>query len=46
MRVVISIVVRIYFDVEVGNECYYRLLSVMHKNHINYEFIFVNDGST
>lgn len=46
MKELISIVVPMYFEEEVANECYNRLLSVMHKNHINYEFIFVNDGST
>ena len=46
MKELISIVVPMYFEEEVANECYNRLLSVMHENHINYEFIFVNDGST
>jgi polyisoprenyl-phosphate glycosyltransferase len=46
MKELISIVVPMYFEEEVAQECYNRLLSVMRKNDINYEFIFVNDGST
>lgn len=42
----ISIVVPMYFEEEVAQECYNRLKSVMLQNVINYEFIFVNDGST
>ncbi|EEL85091.1 Uncharacterized glycosyltransferase ykcC [Bacillus cereus AH1272] len=35
-----------YFEEEVAQECYNRLKSVMLQNDINYEFVFVNDGST
>ena len=42
----ISVVVPMYFEEEVAKECYNRLKSVMDKNDIHYEFIFVNDGST
>lgn len=41
----ISIVIPMYFEEEVANECYKRLKEVMHKNDINHELIFVNDGS-
>lgn len=41
----ISVVVPMYFEEEVANECYKRLKEVMDSNAINYEFIFVNDGS-
>lgn len=46
MRELISIVVPMYFEEEVAQECYNRLKEVMTKNNINYEFVFVNDGST
>lgn len=42
----ISVVVPMYFEEEVARECYKRLKKVMDENSINYEFIFVNDGST
>jgi polyisoprenyl-phosphate glycosyltransferase len=46
MSELISIVVPMYFEEEVAQECYNRLKAVMEENDINYEFIFVNDGST
>lgn len=46
MKDLISVVVPMYFEEEVAQECYNRLKEVMIKNDINYEFIFVNDGST
>lgn len=46
MRELISIVVPMYFEEEVAQECYNRLKYVMDENYINYEFVFVNDGST
>lgn len=42
----ISIIVPMYFEEEVANECYNRLTEVMKKSELNYELIFVNDGST
>ncbi|PGZ34521.1 glycosyltransferase [Bacillus anthracis] len=45
MQKIISVVVPMYFEEEVAQECYNRLKSVMLENNINYEFIFVNDGS-
>ncbi|QLY79090.1 glycosyltransferase family 2 protein [Clostridium intestinale] len=41
----ISIVVPMYYEEKVADECYKRLKEVMQDNNINYEFIFVNDGS-
>lgn len=46
MKDVISVVVPMYFEEDVAQECYNRLKKVMDDNKINYEFIFVNDGST
>ncbi|GCF76535.1 glycosyltransferase [Bacillus cereus] len=46
MEKLISVVVPMYFEEEVAQECYNRLKSVMLQNDINYEFVFVNDGST
>mgnify|MGYP001100926829 CR=1 FL=1 len=46
MQELISVVVPMYFEEEVAQECYNRLKTVMDQNKINYEFIFVNDGST
>ncbi|KMJ59092.1 glycosyltransferase [Bacillus sp. LL01] len=46
MREFISIVVPMYFEEEVAQECYNRLKYVMDENFIDHEFIFVNDGST
>lgn len=41
----ISVVVPMYYEEEVANECYSRLKEVMTSTGLNYEFIFVNDGS-
>lgn len=41
----ISVVVPMYYEELVAQECYNRLKEVMELNNINYEFIFVNDGS-
>lgn len=46
MKELISVVVPMYYEEEVAQECYNRLKQVMDNNKINYEFIFVNDGST
>jgi polyisoprenyl-phosphate glycosyltransferase len=42
----VSIVVPMYFEEAVAEVCYKRLTDVMKENDINYEIIFVNDGST
>ncbi|MCM8709616.1 glycosyltransferase family 2 protein [Clostridium sp. SYSU_GA19001] len=42
----ISIVVPMYFEEKVVEECYRRLTAVAIENSLNYELIFVNDGST
>ena len=43
----VSIVVPMYFEEEVANECYNRLKAVCQgMKDYEYEFIFVNDGST
>ncbi|ERI93072.1 glycosyltransferase, group 2 family protein [Clostridiales bacterium oral taxon 876 str. F0540] len=42
----ISIVVPMYFEEKVVDECYKRLSNVVTDNGLNYELIFVNDGST
>lgn len=41
----LSVVVPMYFEEEVVQECYNRLTGVLH-NKYRYELIFVNDGST
>ena len=41
----ISIVVPMYYEEEVVNECYKRLTKEMIDNKFNYELIFINDGS-
>jgi polyisoprenyl-phosphate glycosyltransferase len=46
MNELISIVVPMYFEEEVAQECYNRLKKVMDDFKIHYEFVFVNDGST
>lgn len=46
MKELLSVVVPMYFEEEVAQECYIRLKTVMDQNDYNYEFIFVNDGST
>lgn len=42
----ISIVVPMYFEEDVVDECYRRLSDVATLNSLNYELIFINDGST
>ncbi|MDF2883165.1 MAG: glycosyl transferase family 2 [Clostridiaceae bacterium] len=42
----ISIVIPMYFENQVADECYTRLSNVALKNDLNYELIFINDGST
>jgi|HigsolmetaGSP12D_1036236.scaffolds.fasta_scaffold00642_6 polyisoprenyl-phosphate glycosyltransferase len=42
----LSVVVPMYFEEEVAAECYNRLKTVMVQYKYNYEFVFVNDGST
>lgn len=44
-RSLISVVVPMYYEQDVVNECYKRLKKVMQTNKLNYELIFVNDGS-
>lgn len=41
----ISIVIPMYFEEAVANECYIRIKDVMVKNNLKHELIFVNDGS-
>jgi dolichol-phosphate mannosyltransferase len=41
----ISIIIPMYYEEEVVDECYKRLKKVVDGNEISYEFIFVNDGS-
>lgn len=41
----LSIVVPMYYEEEVAEECYKRLTKVMTSNNYNYELVFVNDGS-
>ncbi|OCA88297.1 glycosyltransferase [Bacillus sp. FJAT-27225] len=45
MKKLISVVVPMYFEELVVNECYARLTSVLDKQEDDYELIFVNDGS-
>ncbi|MFT4414455.1 glycosyltransferase family 2 protein [Fredinandcohnia humi] len=45
MNELISIVVPMYYEEQVAQECYNRLKSVMTEHNINHEFIFINDGS-
>jgi dolichol-phosphate mannosyltransferase len=42
----LSIVVPMYFEENVVKECYRRLTAVTSASNIDYELIFVNDGST
>ncbi|KOA20689.1 hypothetical protein CLHOM_08310 [Clostridium homopropionicum DSM 5847] len=42
----ISIIVPMYFEEAVVEECYKRLTSVALSTNLNYEIIFINDGST
>ncbi|MGL4913031.1 MAG: glycosyltransferase family 2 protein, partial [Romboutsia sp.] len=47
MKKLISVVVPMYFEEKVVDECYRRLTDVMKALHkYSYEIIFVNDGST
>jgi polyisoprenyl-phosphate glycosyltransferase len=41
----ISVVVPMYCEEEVAHVCYNRISMVLLNNHLNYELIFVNDGS-
>lgn len=41
----ISVVVPMYYEELVAEECYRRLAKVMTDNEIDYELVFVNDGS-
>ncbi|GFZ33926.1 glycosyl transferase [Clostridium zeae] len=42
----LSVVIPMYFEEEVAEECYNRMTEVMKNNNYNYEIVFVNDGST
>lgn len=42
----ISVVVPMYYEEKVVNECYNRLTTVLTTISLSYEIIFVNDGST
>jgi len=42
----ISIIVPMYFEEAVVEECYKRLTNVALSANLNYEIIFINDGST
>ena len=44
-RKLISVVVPMYYEELVAEECYKRLIKVMQDNSIEYEMVFVNDGS-
>ncbi len=46
MDKLISVVVPMYFEEKVAQECYRRLTEVMEKVNYNYELVFINDGST
>ena len=42
----VSVVIPMYYEEDVANECYKRLLDIFKKlDEYEYEFIFVNDGS-
>lgn len=41
----ITVVIPMYYEEAVVNECYTRIKEVMNKNKIKHELIFVNDGS-
>lgn len=45
-KFLLSVVVPMYYEEEVAEECHNRLTAVMLENNFNYELIFVNDGST
>ena len=40
-----SVVIPVYNEEEVVNECYKRIKEVMDSTNESYEIIFVNDGS-
>lgn len=42
----ITIVIPMYFEEKVVNECYSRLISMINQQKEDFELIFVNDGST
>ncbi len=42
----VSIIVPMYFEEKVVDECYKRLTHVATENNLKYELVFVNDGST
>ena len=44
-NVVCSVVIPVYNEEEVVNECYSRIKKVMDSTNERYEIIFVNDGS-
>lgn len=44
-NLLISVVIPMYFEELVAEECYNRLTKVMQDNNYNYELIFINDGS-
>lgn len=46
MQELISIIVPMYFEEDVVAECYSRLTAMAKTAELNYELIFVNDGST
>ena len=42
----VSVIVPMYYEEEVAEECYKRLKRVLERiNNYNYEIIFINDGS-
>jgi dolichol-phosphate mannosyltransferase len=41
----LSVVVPMYYEEGVAEECYKRLSKVMVNNNYNYELVFINDGS-
>ena len=42
----ISLIIPMYYEEEVANECYNRVLNVLKKiDNYEYEIVFVNDGS-
>ncbi|MCR4435934.1 MAG: glycosyltransferase family 2 protein [Clostridiales bacterium] len=46
MDELISIVVPMYLEENVAEECYKRITAIAEKSGLRYELIFVNDGST
>lgn len=45
MNFLLSVVIPMYYEEEVAEECYKRLTKVMKTNGFEYELLFVNDGS-